>query len=429
MMKRKHARTGGRTLSGTYMGIKKSNLKYYVLNGVIYTTVTNLYKPFAQKFIFRLNGTEADVSLYNALPGLIAVFAIIPGIVLMTRCKSRKNVLSVFFFLARLFMLSFAVVPLLPEPIRPIAFVLLCSFMNFPEAVSQTALQSYSADVFAEDERAGAISARNKYSTFGSFIILLILGQLMNYFGSTDSKAIYVYQIFFIAAFILGIYEIICFYKIKEVNQCSNESIDVVASTKEVFKNKAFIRFMACSLLFHFGWQMGWPLFSIYQIKYLGANEVWLTISNVTSGIAQFASFSYWEKLINKKGDLYAIALATTGMAATPIMYALSPNLYILTVAGIIMGFFTAGTTTCVLSSLLEAAPEKNRIMYVGMHGTLTNVTLAVAPLLGAFVLARSNIYIALVICAAARFAGSYAFFKREKHARRARITGNDVSV
>jgi MFS family permease len=100
-------------------------------------------------------------------------------------------------------------------------------------------------------------------------------------------------------------------------------------------------------------------------------------------------------------------------------MYAFSPNLYILTVAGIIMGFFTSGTTTTILSSLLEAAPEKNRLMYVAVHATFTNITLAIAPLLGDYMLRHSNIYIALYIVAVARFIGSTAFFVRDRSNKR----------
>lgn len=396
-----------------------SNMFYYVLNGVLFTIVTNLYKPFAQKFIFRLAGTEFHVSLFNALPGLVAVFAIIPGIVLMSRSKNKKGITSAFFFFSRLFILSFAFVPFMPEAYRPMAFVLLAAFMNFPEAVSTAALQSFSADAFMEKDRAFAISAKNKYSALINFISLLLLGQMMKAFGTTQDHAIKVYQLFYAAAFVLGLFEITVFCRIKEHKEVKDERIDIIGTLPEVFRNKSFMRFMACSFLFHFGWQMGWPLFSIYQIKYLGADEAWLTISGVTSGMAMFASSGFWEKLINRKGNCFAIALATTGMAITPFLFALSPNLYILTVAGIIMGFFTSGTLTTILSSLLEAAPEKNRLAYVAVHATMTNITLSVAPLVGDFALAHTNIYIALALCALARFSGSLAFTWRDRCSRR----------
>ncbi|HYF83308.1 MAG TPA: MFS transporter [Clostridia bacterium] len=415
-MKERHQSIKGRVAGDKLLA---NNIKYYVLNGVLFTIVTNMYKPFAQKFIFRLNGSEFHVSLFNALPGMVAVFAIIPGIVFMSRAVSKKKVTGIFFFLSRLFILSFAFVPFIPDQYKPLAFVLLAGFMNFPESVSTTALQNFAAEAFKEKDRAFAIASKNKYSALVSFISLLILGQVIERLGSTDSKAIVIYQVFFVAAFLLGIYEIAALMKIKENNTVETEKIDVKSSLQEIFKNKGFVLFLSCSMLFHFGWQMGWPLFSIYQIKYLGASEAWITISNVSSGIAMFMSYGYWERLITKKGNCYAIALATTGMAATPIMYAWSPNLYVLTVAGIIMGFFTSGTTTTILSSLLEAAPDKNRLMYVAVHATMTSVTLSVAPLFGDFMLRHSNIYISLYVVAVARFAGSSAFFVRERCNRR----------
>lgn len=109
-----------------------SSIIHYILNGVLYTIVTNLYKPFAQKFIFRLEGSEFHVSIFNALPGMVAAFAIIPGIIYMSRTVSKKKVIGIFFFLSRLFIPSFALVPFLPEMYKPMVFVLLAGFMNFP---------------------------------------------------------------------------------------------------------------------------------------------------------------------------------------------------------------------------------------------------------------------------------------------------------
>jgi MFS family permease len=160
---------------------------------------------------------------------------------------------------------------------------------------------------------------------------------------------------------------------------------------------------------------MGWPLFGIYQIEYLLADETWLTILSVTSSIVMFFSFGYWSKIIERKGNNYAAAFATMGMAATPVLYVLSRNLWVLTGSGLIMGFFTAGTTTVLLSYLLEVSPEKNRIMYVAVHATLTNVTLFIAPLIGDIVLKASNIYIALLITALMRFVGSMTFMNRTR--------------
>jgi MFS family permease len=132
-----------------------------------------------------------------------------------------------------------------------------------------------------------------------------------------------------------------------------------------------------------------------------------------------FFSFPIWGSIINKKGNNYAAAFATMGMAATPVLYVLSHNLWVLTISGLIMGFFTAGTTTVLLSFLLEVAPEKNRIMYVAVHATLTNVTLFIAPLIGSAVLKSSDIYVALLVTALMRFIGSLTFISKMRPKRK----------
>lgn len=395
--------------------IQDYNIIYYALNGILFNIVVNLYKPFATKFIFRLGGTESHVSLSTSIPGLIAVFVTIPGLILMSNTSDKKKSMVKFFLGSRLFILSFALIPFLPSSLQPMTFVILSSLMNFPESVSSTALQSFSGDIFLEEVRPTAISMRNKFSTLAQIISILIVGRILKGFGDSENGIIMVYQIFFILAFIISLFEIFTFKKIKETSCAPKLNINLKEVFSEIFANKKYNIFLVCSLLFHFGWQMGWPLFSIYQIKYLGADEWWLTLLTVTSSIVMFFSYGYWKKLIHRKGNSFVMSAATLGMAATPILFALSPNLYIITITGLITGFFTAGTVTALLTLLLEVTPEKNRILYIGVHVTLTNITLFLAPTLGDFILNHTSIYLALCASAFFRLIGSIAFFIRNK--------------
>lgn len=398
-----------------------SNLKYYILNGILFTAMSSLSKSYATKFLDRLGGSEFHISLYNALPGLIAVFTIIPGMLWISKTLNRKWTIAKLFLSSRILILGFAAVPFLPAAYRPIIFVLLASFQNFPESITVTALQSYTGDIFIPVERSNAISLRNKFSTLAQLIFMLMMGQMLTVISDVGNSIIHIYQIFFLVAFVIGLIEISTFLKLKEIKcHVPNADMDIKSDIISIFKNKKFNIFLCCSLLFHFGWQMGWPLFTIYQIKNLGANEWWLTILNLSSNIAMLLSYSYWNKLIKTKGNPYVITFATLGMSLTPILYALSYNLYIMTFMGVITGFFTAGTTVVILSSLLEVVPEKKRDIYVAMHATLTSITLAVAPMIGNVVLAYSSIYIALVVSSGFRAIGGAAFYIRNKRTKQA---------
>ena len=397
------------------LSTQEHNIIYYVLNGILFNIVLNLYKPFSAKFIFRLGGNESHVALSTSLPGLIAVFITIPGLIMMSNTNDKKKSMVRFFLGSRLFILSFALIPFLPSSMQPMAFVILSSLMNFPESVSTTALQSFSGDIFLNEVRPTAISARNKFSTLSQILSMYVVGLILKWFGDSGDQIIVVYQLFFVLAFIIGLFEVYTFNKIKETSCSPKININLKEAFIEIFSNKPFNIFLVCSLLFHFGWQMGWPLFTIYQIKYLGADEWWLTILTITSSLVMFFSFGYWKKLIHKRGNSFVMSTATLVMAATPILFALSPNLYIITITGLITGFFTAGTITALLTLLLEVTPDKNRILYIGVHVTLTSITLFLAPTLGDFILSHTSIYFALCASAFFRLIGSISFFIRNK--------------
>ncbi len=397
--------------------IEKANLKYYILNGIFYMIVTNLYKPYAQKFIFRIGGGETMVSLFNALPGLMAVLVLIPGVYFISKAKKKVRLVSILFILSRIMVVSFAVVPFLPPKYQAITFVILSALMFLPESIAVNALQSISADCFEVEHRAYAISNRNKMAVLISIVLMIILGQIMRAFGSDNATVIFIYQLFFLASSIFAVFEILTFVKMKEITEPEPLIQEgMFKAIKEVFKNKTYMIFLSCSLLFHFGWQMGWPLFAIYQIKNLNADEMWITIIAVVVQFFMFITYNYWQREIGRKGLKKVIAFSTLGMALSPILVILSPNLYFLALANGLIGFFSSGCTVAILCSTIDASPDKDRMVYMNVHATLTNVTLFVSPLVANLFLHNIGMIGALIITALFRLLGSLAFYLREKH-------------
>lgn len=392
------------------------NIKYYAINGILFTMVAVLSKSYAIKFLDRLGGTELHFSLFNALPGFVAIFTTIPGILLIQKGKSKRKILGTFFYISRLMPLLLAAVPFLPKDIQPLVFVLIFGLMNFPESISATSLQDYTGDIFSPHQRADALSARNQFSQISQITVSILMGFILS-LSSVNRTIILMYQIFIVLSVLIGLKEINYMYKMEPLVKEEEHKVKVVPKLKEslkaVFSHKEYVSFLACSLLFHFGWQMGWPLFNVYQIKYLGADEMWLTIIHVLSSLFMVLSFTQWRKIIKKFDYKLAIALATFGMAMTPILYMLSKNLLMLTFMQPVTGFFTAGTIVVVLGSLLAASPDEYRTMSVAVHATLTSVTLAVAPLVGTYIQDVYSIQGALLVSSSLRLLGSIVFLMR----------------
>lgn len=392
------------------------NIKYYALNGILFTLVTVLSKGYAIKFLDRLGGDDIHYSLFNALPGFIAIFTTIPGILMIQRGKSKRKTLGIFFYISRFMPLLLAAVPFLDKEIQPIVFVLIYGLMNFPESISATSLQDYTGDIFLPHERADALSVRNQMSQIAQVTISILVGFILS-LSSVNRTVIIMYQVFIVLSFLIGLKEINYMYKLDPIEKddikIRRKVPKLKKSLRAIFSNREYVGFLACSLLFHFGWQMGWPLFNSYQIKYLGANEMWLTIINVLSSLFMVLSFPIWKKIIKKRDYKFTIAFATFGMGLTPILYALSGNLVMLTLMQSATGFFTAGTTVAILGSLLAVCPDEYRTMSVAVHATLTSVTLAIAPLIGTYIQEIIHIQGALYVTSALRLLGSAVFIYR----------------
>jgi MFS family permease len=170
---------------------------------------------------------------------------------------------------------------------------------------------------------------------------------------------------------------------------------------------------------------MGWPLYSIYTIRTLGADEFWLSIISVGSAVVMLFSLRIWPRLIEQYGNEKIAYICTFGMALTPILYVISKSLLVLAIFSSLSRVFTSGTITVLFSDMLEVVPEKNRIIYVGYYNILTNITLAISPLIGHFFYERKGIIYALIITSIFRFLGGIAFMIRERSERKYKMIKN----
>ncbi|MFZ2257299.1 MAG: MFS transporter [Clostridiaceae bacterium] len=391
------------------------NFRFYTMNGILFTIVTIFTRTYAPKFMDRLGATSLHYSLLNSLPGLVAVLTTIPGIIYIQNSKDKEKLMSRFFYISRFFPLLLVATPYLPLNIRGYVFVILFSLMNLPESIGQTALQSWTGNIFRPHEVADALSIRNKLSQVTMIVFSILVGVLLSISNSGDNTTvILIYQGLFIASLLFGIFEIRSLRKIKIVRpDLATKKLDLPKSLGSIFKHKQYVIFLVCSLLFHFGWQMGWPLFSYFQISILHADEKWLTIINVVNALAMVFSYNFWSSFIRKRGSKIATAFACLGMATSPILAVLSPNLPIYTLIGITMGFFTSGITVVILGSLLESAAPDETLLSIAVHQTLINVTLFTSPFVGEIILQLSDINVAMFVSALLRAIGALAFFLR----------------
>lgn len=429
----------------------RHNRRVNTLHGLLQNLSTGIYNPFISFIAIQLKATNQQVALISSLPALMSVISLIPGAFLLRRFDNKKRVTAFLFLLNRVFILLLALVPLLTPDVRAAWFVVLVGLMNLPGAVANISWQSLMGDVFTKEQRSSAFASRNTWGTLISFIPTLAAGWLMKIMGFPFG-----YQVLFAVAFAVALAEVAFFMRLKTPGDPEQVVSDTgpadgsrrrfdgalnlrafVEASLLCFKTRSskrpagprttmtvrireewdsvrqstlYCRYNICSLIFHFGWQMGWPLFTIYQVKYLGATAFWTGIFSVSSGIASFAAYRWWGRYADRVGNMRGLVFATLGMAINPVFYALSTQLWMIVVFNLIMGFFIAGTVLLLFNSLLDVAPPESRTNFIAYNNTLLNLSGIVAPLVGNWVADWLGIKGALLVTAGVRTLGTLAF-------------------
>jgi len=386
----------------------------FITVGLLFDVYMNLHRPFAVKFLNRLGGGEFHVTLLNSLPGLIALFVLIPGSLFINRYQRKKGVIGVFIAISRIFVLLLACVPFLPPGIRPLMFVILLSTMNFPDSISQTGYQGFLGDIFDGFNRSRAITLRNKFGQIVAPLIAIITGLIITLVprgseAQMNSQAITIYQIFFVAAFGVAIFEILVFRRFKERDDIEATKKVSLRAIPATLKDKRFVSYMVPTIFFYFMFHSGFPLFGILQVIELQATELHLAINVAYSGLCGFIGAGVWSKLLQKKGNDYVCFVSALGLAFGMILSAFAPNMYVFIAVQTVSGFSGVGIVITLLNGLLAATPEKNRVIYISVYNTFINISLGLSPFFAYAILNATSIRPAMVIIGSLRVVAAFA--------------------
>ncbi len=382
---------------------------FLILEGIVYTMVVNLYNPFIQLFAKRMGAQNIHIALLNAAPPLVAIFILIPFGILIERINRKKRTVLLLLLLNSLFYLAIAFVPSIPHQAKVMAYVVLIGLMNWPGALYLTTWQSFFADHFKGSYANRVYSLRSKYGTFFGMLTVLVTGLVLTEIPKSDGERLFLYQIFYGVCFVFTLLQLFLFSRVRigdvrdpgePQTDAGNGSRRTVrfgrADIAEMIANKPFLVFCVCGFLFHLTWQMGWPLYFIYNADYARLNEFQFSLISVASCLAQFLSYSVWNRLIEKKGSRLVLVLGVSGLAVNPLCFVVQWSFPVILLINVFVGIFVAGFTLTLFCSLLETLPEGKKTVYISVFNTLTNITGFAAPLIGVWMYSYTGIYLGL---------------------------------
>ncbi|MCL2372666.1 MAG: MFS transporter [Defluviitaleaceae bacterium] len=404
--------------------MRGSNVWTFILYGLMFDMLNNLWRPFAVVFLERLGGSAFEIALLSALPGLVAAIVLLPGAILFRKFTNKKRATAAFIMISRACLLVIAFVPALPNELQPLLFVVLVALMNCPDALSQTSLQSLLGEIFSGTTRGQAIALRTKFGQAIIPVVTISAGLAITFIPSTEEQRMIMYQIFFIGAFLLGLVEVWIFNQLKSGEaafpregtlEAAPLEPSPLATIRAISKDKTFRAFVAPAILFAFTWQAGWPLVSIHQAITLGATEIWFAVFALVTGFSAFLSGPFWQKLLRKYGNNTVFVVAAALLALNMFAFPIVPNVQIMTAVSVLGGISAIGINTALLNGVLGATPDKNRMMYLAFYNTVLNISLFIAPFIAHLLFSLVGNMYAMFIVGGLRFGATFVLWLSQR--------------
>ncbi len=393
----------------------------FILYGLLYDAVFNLIRPFGATFLTRVGGGAAEIFFYNSTPALFSAIILLPSILIVRALGDAGKGGLVFLGLSRFFIALTALVPFLPPQARAWGFIILSSLTGMADAAGQSALQAYIGQAIAGSERAKALSRRLAAGQTTVVITLVVSALVLRVLPSLGIELILLYQCLFLCAFVLSLVELRSYRALIRSGGVHGLTTGLRLSLKRMLGDKRFLSFAGCSLLFHFGWQLGWPIFSVWQVSYLKADELWLGIFTLVGSLVMFGAYPVWRRIIDKRGLGFALGMATLGQALNPVLIALSNTLPLQALCQVSTAFFTAGVSVSLLAGLLASSPDGgDRISYAAAYNTALYVCQVVSQQIGLLIYRATSIRAAMFIDSGLRVFGAAAFILLWLKGRRA---------
>ncbi len=399
------------------------NTMYFTFEGAVGAIILNLANPFFSMFARRMGASDYEIGLVSSLPALIGIMALVPGSLLVDRSGNKKKIVSRLILLFGVMYPLAALTPLFGNYKVPL-FVTVIALMNWPFSVFNISWQSFFSDVMVSNFNS-AFTKRTRAATVVGTSTSLAAGLLLAYIPKDDTERIVMYQLFFGLSFLLAIIQSWLLNRVTSPNLQKDTGVQTKSLTtiKECLNNlliyKEFRTFIILAFIFHVSWHMGWPLFFIYQVDVIGINEAWLSYVNVAVGFAGVITYTFWGKIIEKKGARLVLIFGTLGLSVNALTMILVKSQFPLLLQSTVTGLTFSAFTLAIFSNLIEVVPQKNKTINIAIYTTLIYLSQFISPLVGVWLYKRTSIIFALGCIGLFRLLATILFVLRYLRSRK----------
>jgi hypothetical protein len=167
-----------------------------------------------------------------------------------------------------------------------------------------------------------------------------------------------------------------------------------------------FIRFSVQRFVYLFGLMLAIPLFPLYYVRVVEANDAWIGTINTASSAVLLVGYFLWTRGSQLRGSRFVLLWTTFGLAVYPALTAATTQVQLIVLYAGLAGIFQAGLDLVFFDELMKTVPVQYSATFVSLSQSLQHLSTIFAPLLGTFLAGYIGLSGALLVAAGVRFIG-----------------------
>lgn len=371
--------------------------------------------PFLAVFLTRLGATNFQVGLLSSIPGFAGLaLSLLVGRFLQGRpnvvpwysgARFLRLIVYVFMGIASI---------LLPQHYAVIALLSLWALASLPMAMLSVAFSVVMNAVAGSKGRYALMSRRWATIGFTAGIINLIVGQILNRVRFPLN-----YELSFIGFSLVGALISLSFSR--RIDLPPNEPPVREASDGppiqgirsqigQIWRERAFVSMVAKRSLYVLGSQLAIPLFALYYVRELGANDAWISVFQTTQRMSLLVGYGLWTRIRHTKGSRFILLATTLMMSLYPAFTSQAGSVGVMTALSAMAGFFQAGLSLVLFDELMKTVPPEQSATFIAVEKSLQHLLAIVGPMISTSLSGVIGLGGALLLGALVRFMGFVSF-------------------
>jgi hypothetical protein len=365
-----------------------------------------------------LGATNLQVGLLTAMPGLTGLFlAIIAGRFLQTRRQVVPWYSTGRMLVVSCYALTGLTPFIVPRDYQVVAILLIWAMATLPQTFVNVGFSVVMNAVAGPKHRYDLMSRR--WSTLGltTAITVAIVGQVLDRVGFPIN-----YQIVFLGLSVGGL---ISYYFSSHIElpdaeppaQLGGQSLpqQIKNYTSLVRNERGFVSFMIKRFVYMSGTSLATPLFPLYYVRQVQANDAWIGIINTVQTGIVLLGYYFWTRQSKSRGSRFVLLWTTLGLSFYPMFTAFTLQVEWVALYAGIAGIFQAGLDLVFFDELMKTFPAKYSATFVSVAQSLQYFATVAAPLVGTMVADQIGLGGALIVSGVLRLMG-FALFALGKN-------------